>query len=116
MNFNKDEFETSMAYLGRIDTSLVEAGIEPGTLYFVRKQFDPEFITYDADRQVLNFSQYGASNWSVDCLSDFWSKTDFVCSPLGNRDLVWSRVETPVGTYQATDALGARSCPRTWCS
>jgi len=104
IDFQKNEYESSIDYNSRIYRELSKHGIPLGKHLYVKKKFDPNYIQYDADRKVVNFSRWGVSNHKVKCSSLYKYGTD-LCG-FDNKEINLDYSEISNGSYIASNAFG----------
>ena len=109
----KDEFETTSAFEDRQAAAIAKCSPN----YLIAVPVDPEYVTYDADRQVLVVATYALTNTRVssDELSAMFGygsdlkKAGLEIDYSISENVVWSfpRDRKDVGTYSGSNAFGA---------
>jgi hypothetical protein len=105
----KGEFETTAEYEARRSRVIGASGTP---VVILNRSEDPKFFEYDADTATLRVVRYAFSNRGMDYWSAFYTanqKDKFDVSTGFNLAFVASMSEVPVGTYQASNAYGAKA-------
>lgn len=104
----KGEFETTAQYESR----KAAAGGGAATLIISKEPEDRKYFEYDADNQRLAIKSYAFDNVGFDAWSALYSAgyyNKIKAGTSGNLDIVVSRTERPVGTYEASNSYGANT-------
>lgn len=104
----KDEFETTAAYEARRAKAL---GNSVSTIVVRNKAEDPKFFEYNADRGELAIKRYAFHNTTMNLWSAFYNlglHDKMKVGVLGGLYFVASESDKVTGTYEASNAYGAK--------
>lgn len=107
---SKSEFETTAQFQARKAAAL--ANVEAGDLIVALNPTDRKYFQYDADAQVLRIIRYAFDNVSFAAWEAFYSAGLYNKIPVStafNIDLVVSQEDRETGTYEASNAYGAKA-------
>jgi hypothetical protein len=100
----KDEFETSAQFEARQRAALGDH-ISP---QIISKEVDPQYIQYNADTQDFVVQTYLFDNANIS-YSVLGYPGPIKTGLMSNVDVVISETETPAGSYEASNAYGAKA-------
>lgn len=101
----KDEFETTAEFQAR---QIAALGGQPG-LFVIRKEPDRKYIKYDADTQKMQIETYLFDNANFSMTDVLKYESPIKYSSFDNVDVVISETEKPVGSYEGSNAFGAKA-------
>jgi hypothetical protein len=105
----KSEFETTAQYEARRANALASANGK--SLTIALEPTDRKYFEYDADLQHLNIIKYAFDNIGFPAQDAFYAagfRDRIEVSDLFNLDLVVSEKDEEAGTYEASNAYGAK--------
>lgn len=105
----KDEFESTSAYRARRATEM--RNFATGPIFILKRPEDQKFIHYDADSRVFKISGYAFHNTNMNYASAFRAaqfSNLYTGISINDNAAVITTADRLTGSYQASNALGAR--------